>query len=350
MSLRSAPALSVLHATMVPACLDVDPVTPVEALVDDVPGVDVRTGDRIGPVDLGGWTPLLPGSHCAANADCDSAPDAGDGYCYRGDVGGSIVFPDDGFCTIDDGSGEVCVADVDCPAGSQCASIDGYRLCLPSCVAGACPAGQACQSSFGGLTLDAPVCLPGSATARDGDACAGFYECNADSTCWNDLENPGGYCSAYNCTVGSNAGCNGGTCIVFRDGPSTGTVCVDACTLSVECRVLEGYVCHDPDGLGGVGGYCRRPHVGDPCALSASCGSGWTCKTGVGWSGGYCTVTGCPTPGSTAGCSSGSVCSTVGGANMCVDRCAAVGSTSACRSGYTCKAVGATSGGGCLAP
>lgn len=285
----------------------------------------------------------LPGSTCDEHSDCDSAIGAGDGYCYRGDVGGSLVFPDEGYCTIDDGSGAVCAVDADCPSNSRCADIYGYRLCLPACGEDdACPAGQACMATFGGLPLAAPVCLPGSSTAQDGDACTEFYDCGESSTCWNDIENPGGYCSAYNCTVGTNVGCNGGVCIDFTDGPATGTICVESCTVDADCREAEGYVCHDS--------YCRRPHVGDPCASSEECGAGWTCNTGAAWSGGYCTLTGCPTPGSTEGCSSGSICAAVGGANMCIDRCATVGAQSTCRSGYACTAVGAQNGGGCLAP
>ncbi len=337
----------------VPACLDARP--PVPGDVTDVDEAEETAGDRLGASDdaasSGGWTPLLPGSQCAEHADCDSAPAAGDGFCYRGDVGGSLLFPDEGYCTIDDGSGAVCAIDTDCPGNSRCADIAGYRLCMPACgEGGACPAGQVCISTFDGVSLGTDVCFPGSSTASDGDACAGFYDCGPGSTCWLDVENPGGYCAAYSCTLGTNAGCNGGVCIEFADGPSTGNLCVDACAIDADCREGEGYVCHDPDGAGGTPAYCRRPHAGDACGTDADCGGGWTCKTGPGWSGGYCTVTGCPTVGSTIGCGSGALCADVGGTNLCVDRCAAVGSSSTCRSGYTCVAVGAAVGGGCLAP
>jgi hypothetical protein len=229
--------------------------------------------------------------------------------------------------------------------------MDGYRLCLPACGEGdSCPSGQACLSSFGGLPINTSVCLPGAAGAQDGDACTGFQDCGPSSTCWKDLEHPGGYCSAYSCTLGTNAGCNGGTCIEFKDGPSTGTVCVAACTTDLECRVTEGYKCYDPDGLGGVGAYCRRPHVGDACLSSEDCGDGFTCKTDAGWSGGYCTASGCPVVGSTAGCSSGSVCASVDGANTCVDRCTGIGSQGTCRSDYTCQAVVTGGAGACLVP
>lgn len=235
----------------VPACLDARP--PVPGDVTDVDEAEETAGDRLGASDdaasSGGWTPLLPGSQCAEHADCDSAPAAGDGFCYRGDVGGSLLFPDEGYCTIDDGSGAVCAIDTDCPGNSRCADIAGYRLCMPACgEGGACPAGQVCISTFDGVSLGTDVCFPGSSTASDGDACAGFYDCGPGSTCWLDVENPGGYCAAYSCTLGTNAGCNGGVCIEFADGPSTGNLCVDACAIDADCREGEGYVCHDPDG------------------------------------------------------------------------------------------------------
>lgn len=336
---------------VIPSCLDDASPTPA-------PGAQRAFGvvpedvvaDRVGAPSVAPWTALVPGSHCAAHADCDSALGAGDGYCYRGDVGGSLVFPDDGYCTIDDGTGTVCAVDGDCPGDSRCADLGGYRLCMPACGDGdSCPSGQACITSFDGIQLGTSVCFPGSSTAQDGDACTGFYDCGPSSTCWRDMENPGGYCSAYSCTPGTNAGCNGGVCIAFTDGPSTGNVCMDACSTNSDCREAEGYVCHDPDGDGGAAAYCRRPHVGDACASNEDCGPDWTCNTGEGWSGGYCTVNNCAVPGTTEGCGSGAICATVDGANMCVDRCAAVGQQSRCRDGYVCQAVTGANGGACLA-
>jgi hypothetical protein len=297
-----------------------------------------------------GWTPLMPGAQCATHTDCDSAEGAGDGFCYRGDMGGSLIFPDEGYCTIDDGTGSVCATDDDCPGTSQCINADGYHLCLPACGEDeTCPTGQACMTEFGGLAIDAPSCLPGNASAVDGDACNGFYDCGPNSECWNDIEHPGGMCSAYGCKLVTNVGCNGGICIPFEEGPSTGTVCVASCTDDSECRDGEGYVCYDPDGAGLAAGYCRHPHVGDACADAADCGGeGWSCLTD-GWGDGYCSQSGCPTPGTIEGCSPGAVCATVGSENICVDRCPVIDSTATCRDGYTCAAVGAVNGGGCLA-
>jgi hypothetical protein len=297
-------------------------------------------------------TPEL-GSACDEHTDSDSELGAGNGFCYRGALGGSMIFPDHGYCTVDDGTGAVCATDEDCPDGGHCASIEGYRLCLPACgEGGACPEGQACFDRFGGLLLDKPVCLPGSDQAADGDACNGIEDCNASSQCFLDPEHPGGYCSAFSCTVGTDEGCHGGRCIAYDEGVVGGTVCVAPCVLDGDCRSAEGYVCHDPDGAGPSAGYCRSPHIGDACAEPEDCGADWTCRTGAGWPDGYCTVTSCATPGSSEGCGPGAVCAGVGGANQCVDRCPTIGAPDTCRGGYTCQDVGVASGNGgaCLAP
>src|SRR5436190_21660400 len=60
------------------------------------------------------------GGPCAQNSDCDSSPGANDGACYAG-VMDISVFPLEGYCTIDDGTGEVCATDEDCGPGNQCA-------------------------------------------------------------------------------------------------------------------------------------------------------------------------------------------------------------------------------------
>jgi hypothetical protein len=166
--------------------------------------------------------------------------------------------------------------------------------------------------------------------------------------CWDDIENPGGNCSAYGCQLATNEGCNGGICIEFTEGPSTGTVCVAACASNDDCRADEGYVCHDPDGAGGDAAYCRHPHVGDACATDLDCGNGTdglVCLTD-GWTGGSCSKT-CLAPGSVKGCSSGSLCVADGVENVCADRCPTVGTTDGCRDGYTCEPASIVNGGVC---
>lgn len=287
------------------------------------------------------------GGPCDASADCGTA----DSTCYVGEIG-AVTFAPEGYCTVDDLSiaAGTCADDGDCPSGTICVAwLDyaPYKSCLPACACAddACPDNQACFDSFNGDAgrLDRPACVPGNADAVDGDPCAGFFECDEYSTCFNDVEYPGGSCQRYGCTVGDDSTCNGGRCVV-ADPPAVGTTCVDPCTEDADCREAEGYVCHDD-------GYCRHPHVGDACTDDASCGGGlWTCRTGVTYPGGYCTQTGCPTPGSLEGCTAGAVChdDPLSATNYCVDRCATIATQSTCRTGYVCTdtdPTGATSGG-----
>lgn len=353
MPARTQHLISAFSAALVvfaSACALDQPDDP-EAHLGGATGVpNAAIGDRIGTTEgEPGWTPLMPGASCAEHVDCDSVEGAGDGYCYVGDVGGSMVFPDTGYCTVDNGLGTVCELDEDCPGDSVCADADGYRLCLPACGVGdVCPAGQVCLDSFGGQPILTFACLPGNGGAVDGDACASVADCGPSSTCWNDAEHPGGMCSAYACTLGTNDGCNGGVCIEFEEGPSTGTVCVAACTVDADCRDGEGYVCHDPDGAGAAAAYCRHPHAGDACAADTDCSDGWTCLTTAGYTDGYCSITACPTPGATSGCGSGAICGTVDTVNTCLDRCPTIGVSDTCRTGYVCTDVGAVNGGACL--
>ncbi len=193
-----------------------------------------------------------------------------------------------------------------------------------------------------GMPLDRAACVPGDAAAVDGAACAGVYDCDASSYCATGAEDPGGRCSTYGCTVGDSGSCNGGTCVAVDDYPVVASVCFASCAQDADCRTDDGYRCFDP----GVGAkYCRHPRIGDACADASDCGDGWACKLDVGAIS-RCTIVGCPTPGSTNGCSSGSICAAVGEANQCVDRCAAIGV--GCAVGYVCTSVAGANGGACM--
>ena len=74
----------------------------------------------------------------------------------------------------------------------------------------------------------------------------------------------------------------------------------------------------------------------------------WECLTDNGFSGGYCTQAGCPTPGTNEGCTLFSVCVDNGAENICADRCDLLAVPTTCRSGYSCQPVGAENGGACL--
>jgi hypothetical protein len=267
------------------------------------------------------------------------------------------VFPPEGYCVRDNGGGTVCAVDADCGLGGVCADIaefSPYRMCLAACcMFDACPTHQACWSTFNGVHLDRPACVPGNAAGADGQACAGFYECNELSRCAADFEHPNGDCQTYGCTVGSTAGCHGGDLCIVNDEepPFTSTICVVGCDTGADCRESEGYVCYDPDLAAAGDEYCRHPHVGDPCAVAADCGGApWECLVGAAFPNGYCSQTGCPTPGNDDGCTSGSICSDLGLFDACVDRCPTVGTTAGCRAGYTCVDVdpGPSAVGGCV--
>jgi hypothetical protein len=283
----------------------------------------------------------------------DPAACGADGVCLQGAIE-VVAWPADGYCIRDDG-GTTCATDDDCGAGGACIEVadfgPGYRICMAACCDfDTCPAGQACFDTLSGIALSQSACVPGNATARDGDACAGFFDCNEFSQCKNDFEHPGGACERFACT--GDADCHGGVCITDDEEPPFAiNICVDGCATDADCRRAEGYRCFDPDPQSTTDArYCRHPHVGDPCAAPADCGTGtWECR-GT-FPGGYCTQTGCETPGSSAGCTPGSLCHDAGEAqHLCVDRCPEVGQQSTCRAGYSCVDVdpGAEVIGGCL--
>jgi hypothetical protein len=228
-----------------------------------------------------------------------------------------------------------------------------------------CPADQVCATSLAGDPFDPgqTACLPGLASAEDGDACVDIGDCNANSLCLvENPEHPGGECNRSGCTVGTDSTCTAGGdghCVTkasLENGVGLGTRCVDACTTSNDCRQGDGYRCFD--GGGTVGKYCRHPHIGDACTVDSDCGNAaeWDCMTGASFPGGYCTLAAaCPSASSDTGCvPASSICrDPPTGANYCVDRCIGpVGTQSGCRTGYTCEYVDGSSSAGlaCLAP
>lgn len=298
------------------------------------------------------------GGTCLTASNCGTA----DSQCYLGSFGPQTFAPE-GYCMVDDfGSATgTCDDDTDCPLDTTCTEwleFPGYRSCMPvcGCQGTPCPDNQACFDHFVASPLDKAVCVPGNASAEDGDACGGFFDCDELTDCLDDAEFPNGQCARYGCTIGNDATCNGGHCVNVTDVPFSGTTCVDTCTSNTDCRTADGYVCFDPDGAGTAQNYCRHPHIGDACTIAADCGgAGWTCRTGATNPGGYCTQTGCPTPGSSAGCTDGSICidDPLSATNYCADRCTGLPAQGTCRTGYLCTdSNGAAPGalGGCAPP
>lgn len=278
------------------------------------------------------------GGPCAVDANCDSAVGVHDGICYVGQMGPSN-FPAEGYCTRDNSLGTVCAEDVDCGDGGACVNLGTVELPYNICVGAAdlakgCPEHQSIMDSFNGWAMDKVACVPGNIDAQDGVACNGFYDCNAYSDCDIDVEHPNGVCATYGCDSIHNTGCNGGDCVEMNDYPTIGALCVETCTLDSDCaRQDEGYLCDS--------GQCRAVHIGDSCDLSRSCGAGMTCSAT-----GFCTIEGCPNPGTEEGCTSGSICADLDGVHECVDRCATIGAE--CDGAGSCIDVGAPNGGACI--
>lgn len=291
------------------------------------------------------------GGPCTTNVQCNSAPNMNDGFCLDATDAG-IGWPATGYCVTKIG---VCTQDSECGAGNICVTINdpggAFSACMPACGADpcACGNGQVCSNNLATSPMNKMACIPGNTSAVDGDPCTGFGECDINSICRTDmLEIPNGQCIQIGCTTGNDATCtSGGDGHCADPGFVTaGNGCLDACTNDSECRVAEGYKCFD--GGASTGRYCRHPQTGDACGGDADCGDAaiWDCRTGLMFPGGYCTPQAGCTPGTNAGCSSGSsVCYDPPGpdAPYCVDRCTGAGQGT-CRTGYLCAALGNVAG------
>ena len=309
-----------------------------------------KNGDET-DVDCGGASCLSCPVTCAPRGfgeiggPCGSDDDCGtDGLCFVGQLNSTVYAPE-GYCMVLDVSFATpkCATDADCGDDELCVEwfdFFPYKHCMPACTCAgeACPEHQVCANVFNGLRLSDAVCTPGDASAVDGSACAGIYECDELSSCFVDAEHPNGECQRTDCVPGDAGTCNGGLCISADPGATIETVCVDPCLANDDCREGEGYRCADPDGDGGEPAYCRHPRVGDACGSADDCGGGsWQCRTDASHPDGHCTLlAACPTPGSISGCTEGSVCYDDPVApNYCVDRCNGEGQGT-CRSNYAC--------------
>ncbi len=270
--------------------------------------------------------------------------------------------PPNGYCTA------TCTSDVDCGWDSFCSPPlgGGIRLCFQRCLTDAAGCAGApervCGDLLGGfLDTGQRGCFPGDPTALDGDACAGFAECNANSTCFlNDFELPGGYCVTVGCTVGDDSTCapgGDGICINADGTP----LCIDACTAPTECRTGEGYLCAMPPGF--PASACLFPHqdAGSACGSAGQCGaagSAWDCLMGATFPGGYCSgAIGTCDAADPDTCPSNSVCYDPtpampgNGDHFCAATCDPMATPSSCREaeGYVCDMI-APGMGACAHP
>ncbi len=155
----------------------------------------------------------------------------------------------------------------------------GPRLCFQACATDetACTGYPAriCSQFVFGLDLGQPACLWGNPVAEDGSPCDDAGDCNAGQGCLsNPFDVPGGLCLTFGCTVGDNTTCVGpdSICVDTGGGGGPGTICLDTCTTSTDCRDAEGYACIMPPGV--PVSFCFYPagDAGDSCAASTECG------------------------------------------------------------------------------
>ncbi len=99
MSIRHVvPLVLALHA----GCIDASsPPAAGPAAADATVAVD---DDVDGGTTLIAFAGSALGGTCATDAECDSAEDAGDGYCLVGMMG-PLTFAPEGYCLRDDGTG-----------------------------------------------------------------------------------------------------------------------------------------------------------------------------------------------------------------------------------------------------
>ncbi len=218
-----------------------------------------------------------------------------------------------------------CGGNATCSSGTVCVN----DLCVPSCPGGGgCGAGEHCAVTASGAACFPPSQGPGASCA-DGTSCPSF--------------SPSLVCASGTCALscGPSAACpNGLSCV--------SGACVNDCTAGEPCP--GGLSCLSlgrADGVKVCG--TAGSGAGAACTSSASCASGLQCNAGL-----------CGPPcGGDFDCPTGSACTGVIGASICVADCA----SATCPSGTTCQdypggkrlclppgsGVGASCGGACAA-
>ncbi len=295
-------------------------------------GGNAGQGGTAGAVGGAGGSKPLPslgvGKPCNNDFQCEA------GFiCIDEEEG----WPTTGYCTID------CEGDADCGGDAFCGPAfgDGVRVCFQTCTGNKCAdAAHVCSQKLSGiLDLGKLSCVPGKATARDGDACTGFADCRGSQVCLrNPFSIPTGMCLHVGCTPGDNSTCaatGDGACLAFG---GTG-LCLDTCSADTQCRQAEGHVCQENTVVASPG-FCTYPHrePGQPCGTDRDCGpEPWECLKGPRFPNGYCAARGC-TVGNENTCPLDSKCWDPN-PNMINDLyCAATCETSLkCAPGYICE-------------
>lgn len=149
-----------------------------------------------------------------------------------------------------------------------------------------------------------------------GAACAKSSECQG-AVC---LDWPGGYCTAFDCTVSSCP--SGSKCMPLAGGNSA---CLTTCESDADCRAGGQQACKT---LESADGSLRRvchgvatdaKSVGNACLDAVGCAATMSCLPSL--PGGYCAALGC----TAASCAAGSKCYKFGGFSTCLKTCGADG-------------------------
>jgi hypothetical protein len=170
---------------------------------------------------------------CAAHADC-----AG----YTGQYGGIFCQPlyqggTDLYCLQD------CTNDAGlCQPGENCDGLGncippqacGQEACSPANPDGTCPDGMTCEDGTC-VTVDPGDAAVGGACGADEDCVDAGAQCYPQESQGEETGFLDGYCLIFDCSAGACP--SGSTCVEL----SSGTVCLDLCGSSADCR--PGYGC-----------------------------------------------------------------------------------------------------------
>jgi hypothetical protein len=291
----------------------------------------------------------ISGTH-AAGDECTGPEDcAGAASCLTNFTGG--------YCAV-----LYCTADAGCPADTHCVDVNGTASCLKACkaaadcttsglsrsclsVTSADPAvggqvqvcgsatqgvgiGQRCQNDSECTTFDCSLSYTGTCSATVSRGCKADSDCPMGEVCVESTAATAGYC-----TQACTAACTGAYFCIYSDTLTQGE-CLPGCSGpgDAACVGAAGLACTFGDVKGVSGGHyaCARVRAGAAganCSAATDCASG-TCLKGTGTAG-YCQAA-CGFGGF---CTFPTLCSAVGGQNVCLLLCLG---TDDCPAGMAC--------------
>jgi len=178
---------------------------------------------------------------------CQEDDDCGDGACLAAERGRGRV--PGGYCS----TAEPCDPDVEGACGKAGVCVRGFHRPEPFC-AKACEHDEDCRTGEGYVCdREEGACMMPPADPAGvplGAPCAADAECGEGGQCLRGSRFPNGYCAAPGCRQSPDqpAGpdpCTlaGGLCVSVPDMPLP--YCVRSCVRPAECRVRDGYTCHE---------------------------------------------------------------------------------------------------------